>query len=390
MQKKILVFIPTFPVLSETFIEREVDGLVRSRKLDVSVISLRKGVEFRSERAKRVTTFYRLNVADALLGLLYFFTAFGKTIKAWETLGLSRIYLFIKSLGYSRIISKFSPDLIYAQFLSEPSSIALVSSIILDIPLAISAHARDVFEYPDLVPEKVSHAKFITFCNRNALSEAIKLSGVENPKNMKLIYHGVDPAVLYLKGKIKIKKPAPNFIFSVGRLTEKKGQKYLIEASEILKERGVSHIIYVAGGGPLFDELNEMIDSKNLTDNFVLLGATDFSEVVQYFHLADVYVQPSVDAAGGDVDGIANGLIEAALVEVPIVATDAGSFTDFLDNSICIMVPQRDAKTLAYGLEKLLKDKVLGDSLSTAAHYRALKMFDVGRSIREVEKLIFS
>jgi glycosyltransferase involved in cell wall biosynthesis len=389
MKKKILVFIPTFPVLSETFIEREVDGLVRSRRLNVEVVSLKKGTEFRSEKAEGVTTHYRLNVVDACLGLLYFLTSPTRTIEAWKTLGFSRVYLFLKSLGYSRVFAKFKPDFIYAQFLSEPSSIALVVSIILDVPLGISAHARDVLEYPDLVREKVSRAKFITFCNKNALNKAVELSGMENPPNMKLIYHGVNPDDLK-QDPNGLVGSFTNFVFSVGRLTEKKGFKYLIAASEILKSRGVLHTIYIAGGGPLHGGLNALIQSKNLRKNVVLLGATAFSEVVAYHHAADVYVQPSVDVSSGDAEGITNGLIEAALVKVPIVATDAGSFTDFLDDSISVMVPQRDSQALADGIEKLLKDKTLRSEVRNAAYERASEMFDIGKSIRGIEELILS
>ena len=42
-KKKILVFIPEFPGLTETFIEREVSKLAKSPSLQVEVLSIKKG-----------------------------------------------------------------------------------------------------------------------------------------------------------------------------------------------------------------------------------------------------------------------------------------------------------------------------------------------------------
>ena len=113
------------------------------------MIAWEQGIEFRSALAGKVTTFYRLNVLDVFSALSYFVKYPKRVFQAWVAIGLLRPYLFIKSLGYAKAFSKYNPEIIYVHFLSKPSTIALAVSIILNVPLAIAAHARDVLEYPD-------------------------------------------------------------------------------------------------------------------------------------------------------------------------------------------------------------------------------------------------
>jgi hypothetical protein len=43
VKKRILVFIPEFPVLTETFIERELEKLNEYESIDLVIFSLKKG-----------------------------------------------------------------------------------------------------------------------------------------------------------------------------------------------------------------------------------------------------------------------------------------------------------------------------------------------------------
>ncbi len=386
MQKKVLVFVPEFPVTTETFISRELSALAELGRFDIQLVAMKRGTAPIPENLKSKVYFHRVSFFDYLRGKWSSFWHPVRRFRAFKAVGFTRPFLFIKILGYANVFSKFQPDLIYAHFLSTPSTIALGVSILLDVPLVISAHARDVLEYPDLITEKAKHAKFITFCNKNALGAVKSKVDPSLHSKLKLIYHGVDPESLVLPSGAGSKKFEYPFIFTIGRLEEKKGIKYLIEASETLKKE-VSHVVYIAGGGPLLGELESLIKSKGLEESFVLLGKTPFNEVLPYLHAADMYVQPSINAEGGDADGVPNSLIEAAMLKVPIVTTDAGSISDFLDSSNALIVPQKDSVKLAEAIKKLLNDADLRNSLSTAAYNKAIKMFDLDKSIKEIENL---
>ena len=158
----------------------------------------------------------------------------------------------------------------------------------------------------------------------------------------------------------------------------------------MLKERKVPHVIYVAGGGPLFETLDEEIRKLELQSNIVLLGSTPFEDVVQYLNLADYYVLPAINTESGDADGIPNTLIEAALSKLPIVTTTAGSISEFLTSDNALIVAQRHATGLADALETVINDRELGESLSKKAFDKALEMFNLENNISELEDLFLN
>ena len=63
-KKRVLVFIPEFPVLSETFIERELSELVERGNVELVVFSIKKGIGYLSENLKTRVLYKRLGFTD--------------------------------------------------------------------------------------------------------------------------------------------------------------------------------------------------------------------------------------------------------------------------------------------------------------------------------------
>ena len=379
MQKKLLVFVPEFPVITETFIARELSALVELDRFDVQIVAMKRGTAPIPENLKSKIYFHRVTFWDYLRGKLHSFKHPIRRFRAFKAVGFTRPFLFIKTLGYANVFSKFQPDLIYAHFLSIPSTIALGASILLDVPLGISGHARDVLEYPDRVEQKIKSAKFISICNKNAFE---KLKG----KNVKLVYHGINPGEMEVGAGVK--KAEPPMILSVGRYVEKKGMEYLIRAAKALKDSGREFSLVIIGGGPLEPRLKSLTESLGLQNEVVLAGEQSFEDVRKTMHLASVYAQPSIDASGGDSDGVPNTLIEVALAGVPIVTTDAGGIRDFLSEENAILVPQKNPEKIAEGIIELLENENKAKELSANAKSRALEMFNTEKNIGELAGLI--
>jgi colanic acid/amylovoran biosynthesis glycosyltransferase len=396
--KKVLYFIPEFPRLTETFIEREVSKLIELGNLDIGVFSLKKASGKMSDNVAIVTNYKRLDVKTLIESFRYKFTKTSKVVEAWKLIYrdssrsiFSSAYFFIKALGYTRLFEKYGPDHIHAHFLSDPSSIALVASTVLGIPFSVSGHARDVFVEGTLIPEKAERAKFIAICNKAAYEKCLELAGEKHAGKISLIYHGVDPNAIF-STELKKQKPTRPLIFSAARLVEKKGLAYLIDASKILRERGVDHEIRIAGPGPLYWMLSEKISSMKLQDSVIIEGngkGVPFDEISQFYRIADIFVLPSIDTDAGDADGVPTVVIEAALAKLPIVTTDAGSITDLVaDKETGLIVPQKDPQALALAIEKLISDVPARQRIGEEARRRAEEMFDINNNISDLERLL--
>lgn len=388
-KKKILYFIPEFPRLTETFIEREVSQLIKRNNLNVNILSLQKASGQASEKVLEVTEYKRLDWKHALLALLYFFT---RTKKVFEMIRIiPDKYLFFKSLGYTKIIEEYRPDHLHAHFLSDPSTIIMVASEILGIPFSISGHARDVFVEGTLIPEKVKRAKFIAICNSFSWKKCIEIAGRDNADKIYKIFHGIDTDLF--ADPPKKQKPNRPVIFLGGtRLVEKKGIKYMIEASRILLDQGIDHQVELVGPGPLYQEFIDLIKDQGLQNNIYIHGegkGTSFEEVKEFYKTADIFVFPAIETLEGDADGVPTVVIEAAIAQLPIVSTDAGGITDLVEDGVTgLVIPQKDPQALAVAVEKLIYDKKLGEHLARNANKRAKEIFDLDNNAAKLEELL--
>jgi len=410
-KKKVLIFIPEFPGLTETFIEREVSKLAESPSLQVEVLSLKKGNGTLSTNSQNITSYIELSWIDIVLSLKYLFIYPIRVIKAFSIILqnknrtiLENMYLFLKSLGYTYVFETHYPDVIYSHFMSEPSTICLIASLILNKKLGISAHAKDVLqeggpisENVELIKFKVMYSSFITVCNDNAYKKLLKKCEIKYPKNIYLKYHGIDES--WLKGQVKDSispfVPKKPILFSIGRFVEKKGFAYLLEAAKILKEKDIDFKLYIVGApGPLYAGILDMLNVLEIKDKVEIVGegnGLSFDEILGYYKIADIFVFPSVNVSKGDADGIPNVLIESAILNIPIITTDAGSITDFIeDKKDGLIVAQRDSRDLAKALEKLITHKELQKKLAKSAHDKALELFNIDTNVKEIEKLLLS
>ena len=86
VKKRILVFIPEFPVLTETFIERELEKLNEYEGIDLVIFSLKKGRGDISDSLKKKVVYDRLSFGDIFATILYFFLHFSELRKIFREL----------------------------------------------------------------------------------------------------------------------------------------------------------------------------------------------------------------------------------------------------------------------------------------------------------------
>lgn len=170
-------------------------------------------------------------------------------------------------------------------------------------------------------------------------------------------------------------------ILFVGRLAEKKGVTYLIEAM-----KSVDAKLVIVGNGPLEMKLKEQAAQQN--DKIIFLGAKTHEELKVLYASADIFVAPSVTAKNGDQEGFGLVLLEAMASGLPVIASKSGGITDIItDGENGLLVEEKNPLDLAEKLNRLLNDKGLynkikGESLNTAARY------DYKKIGREYAKLI--
>jgi len=157
---------------------------------------------------------------------------------------------------------------------------------------------------------------------------------------------------------------AEEFIIGfVGRLSEEKGAKYLIEAGSEMKSRDMRFKIIIIGDGPEREHLFNMVEERRLGKNVLFTGFQENSE--EWFPAFDVFVLPSL------TEGTPMALLEAMSMGIPVIASDVGGVPDVIEDGVNgFLVKPKNVFMLASRIDiatrnKSLREAVIRNGLKT-------------------------
>src|SRR5258706_1569808 len=117
------------------------------------------------------------------------------------------------------------------------------------------------------------------------------------------------------------------YIFSAGRLVFQKGFVIGLFAINELKKKFPGFIWKIAGDGPKMEELLLHIHALGLTEHVDLVGKKNKDEMYALYEEADIFFLPSVS------EGLANVVLEAMAMELPVVSSDAGGMSEAITHN---------------------------------------------------------
>jgi glycosyltransferase involved in cell wall biosynthesis len=155
-------------------------------------------------------------------------------------------------------------------------------------------------------------------------------------------------------------------VLFVGRLVERKGVHYLIDAVQRLPAERRARLVII-GEGPERRRLEEQVRRNGLEGRVEIRGRVSDRDLRQAYADASVLALPAVVDAQGDTEGLGVVLLEAMRYRVPVVASNLGGITDIvIDGETGLLVPPGDATALAAALERLAGDALLVQRLGDA------------------------
>lgn len=360
---KITYIVNKFPKISETFVLGQITELV-NRGHDVDIISITKPTE---ELVHEDIDKYKLLERTQYIN------------KSPSSLGFEINERLISYLIFT--------DIIHAHFAGNSATWALNISRLLGIPFVMTAHAYDIYIDPDVddLREKFEDAtKVITISNYNK-DYLLKLLTGGFEQKIEVIRCGID--LNKFKYIERLNKDVIKILF-IGRLVEKKGPTYAIEAfNKVLGE--IPNIeLRMIGDGPLKDEVDRLINKLDLNDNVILLGAQPQSAVLKEMAEADIFFLPSLTAENGDREGIPVSIIEAAATGLPIVSTIHSGIPEVvIDGETGFLVPENDTTAMTERLKQLILDPELRINMGKAGRAHVETNYDRKNEIDNLEKL---
>ena len=172
----------------------------------------------------------------------------------------------------------------------------------------------------------------------------------------------------------------------IARLSDLKGQTYLLDAAALLKDSHPRLKYLLVGDGPLRGELERRVAAEGLEDTVKFAGLVPADEVPEHVHAADLVVHTSLR------EGLPRVLPQGLIAGKPVVAFDAdGAKEVCLTGETGVLVPPRDVAALADALATLAADAELRARLGAEGRRRFADDFraeTMVRLIREVQQSV--
>jgi glycosyltransferase involved in cell wall biosynthesis len=375
--------------------------------LEVRKGDQRKVLIFRNELLPRSETF----ILAQSQALTRFMPVFGAVHRAKDSLDLPsepilldansnalgkvRRRLFWKNAFGPKFYRRFKDmnlDLMHVHFAVDGAA-ALPISVSLGIPMVVSLHGYDVTCSDETLVQTTEgrvylrrrqwlwdHAsKFI--CISKYIYERAIERGFPKEK-LSVLYTGTD---LSMFSGVECSREREIIVF-VGRLVEKKGLAFLLDAMHFVKLHHPSARLVVLGSGSLEGELKARSMSEGIRCSF--LGMQTASAVRAQLARARVLCVPSVSARSGDSEGLGMVFVEAQAMGTPVVSFKHGGIPEVvLDGVTGLLAPERDRIALGESLSKLMGDDEMWSRMSIRARKWAQEAFDLKRQTDLLEDL---
>lgn len=150
----------------------------------------------------------------------------------------------------------------------------------------------------------------------------------------------------------------------VGRLAPKKGVDWLLESFAIAQRDYPDLRLTLVGGGPMMDHCQTLARDLGVSGQVEFTGTLPHRRLPTIYSTAGMAVIPSVEAPGGDREGLGLTAVEALACGCPVIVSDSPSFRDVVENvKNGLAVAQRNRDVLAEAMVRLATDRELQHSL---------------------------
>lgn len=321
-------------------------------------------------------------------------TAVARVVALPTRRGLTRA-----ALGdYARTLRELKPDIVHSHGY-KPTVLHIASRMLRmhNVPLVVTAHGYTLtspslkdrlYQWLDVwmlsraeATIAVSHAMARYLA---AQTPSVRTQTIPNGMDARITTSGRHPLRDYLTQHVQsfaAADRAPIIVGSVGRLVPMKNHAMLIDAVADLIARGVHCLPVILGNGPLREQLDARW--RNRIPSVEPLLIPHQQDVLDWMGDMDVYCMPS-----GPGEGLPMALLEAGLLERPVVCTTSGGMADLIvDRDNGLLVEMGDTASFATAVAELVGDAALRSRLGANLRATIASEYDLATVARRYEEV---
>lgn len=399
---RIVLIVPSFPKLSETFIvskflgllERGWDAHIACGNSELQEWCKFSAIESRADLKRKVHVAWPHRprwlatalMPAALLRLLLQSPAgtWRYVSRGWSMFGLD----VLRRLYLDAELIRLRPDVIHFEFGSLTAGRTYLKDL-LGSKMVVSFRGYDLnyvgLENPHFYQGVWEGADAIHLLGEDLWLRAQR-RGCPPDKEHLLIAPGIDTDFFNPHDRMPTEDVGtperPLRILSVGRLEWKKGYEYALQGVRQLIDQGVNCEYRIVGAGDYLEAVAFARHQLGLDEHVSLLGALSGAEVKAQMQWADVMLHAAVS------EGFCNAVLEAQAMALPVVCTDAdGLAENVVDGQTGFVVSRRRPQLLAEKLVQLARDSTLRHRMGNAGRRRVLQHFQLSGQTTKFESL---
>lgn len=284
------------------------------------------------------------------------------------------LYILSGLVKFLTLIRKYRVKVVHVHWFVPFGYYAALFKRIFNYKVLLTSHGGDIYPFDKQFLFKTRIVKNII---QYSLKQADEISVVSSaikekifkiyPKLQKQISINVVPMGVNTKRfmKLSMNRKDPRDIAFIGRLVEKKGVSYLIEAIKLLKNWGIDTNLRVIGDGPLLPELKKQAEDYS---NIKFIGFIQNNKLTEVLKGTGLVIVPSIQASTGDREGLPVTCMEGLAMGVPVIATNTPGITDIItEGENGYIVQERSVEQIAEKIKYLINAPEVYDRLSTNA-----------------------
>lgn len=296
---------------------------------------------------------------------------------------------YLKWIHYTRLLPVvlYLPDVFHVQWAKDLDKWKFLKEK-LGVKIVLSLRGAHI-NYSPIADEKLAESYRVNFPKVDAfhaVSDAIALEaekyGATTAKTS-VIHSPISNALFALFKANKTPDSNPIKILSIGRFHWKKGYKYAIDALKLLRDQGLEVHYTIISSNEIDESLLFQMHQLDLVEQIQIMKGLDQKALFKTMQGFDVLLLPSLE------EGIANVVLEAMALGIPVISTDCGGMAEVVfPNKTGWLVSVRNPEAMAKAVIEFANTPEFElQRITQNAHDFVLEHFNAEDSITQFLKL---
>jgi colanic acid/amylovoran biosynthesis glycosyltransferase len=253
------------------------------------------------------------------------------------------------------------------------------------IPLLVIFHGHDATDKRIMATYSKKYIALFEYASAvivvsNAMHKHIMGMGAE-PSKVHVVPCGVN-----VDKFTATESPKERLFLAVGRLVNKKGPLFTIQAFHQVWQRHPDMRLMVVGAKQgLYDKCVALVESLGMQQAVTFTGILDQDAIQKLMHRALAFVQHSVTTPNGDMEGTPVSILEAAASGLPVISTLHGGIKDAVLQGVTgYLVEEKDVLGMADYMEALLQNPAHASLMGKAAREHVIANYKQENQIKKL------